>query len=692
MGTGEFFRALEQKVSWLRDRVMAAFKGEPPGASNLKVAVESGLESLILAEGDAAAERAEASWQANAAGRELIRGVDADLSRSSPQFARETSRAIRDWQGAVLDLVADAGMAKRSKARFLALGVNGVGVALMIVVFAHTGGLVGAEVGVAGGTAVLAQRVLEAVFGDQAVRRLAAMAKEDLDTRVEALLSAELRRYHAVLDSLAVTREQAEDIRRAATRVQAARVDGLPESADLVTPGEAALEPAAERAALEAPRVSRSRCWRRARRMTDVVRGRARRAVPVRGLALMAGKGLALLHRREQTAGLVDRVKALREAAELCSGRVDPAVVTEAHRVVDQADRRLSISGAATVVALAGATGSGKSSTFNALAGVDLATVGVRRPTTSQAMAASWGEESAEELLDWLKIPRRHAVEAAAQSTALSGLVLLDLPDHDSTEVGHRLEVDRLVALVDMLIWVVDPQKYADAALHDRYLKPLAQHADVMMVVLNQADTLTPAQREQCLQDLRRLLASEGLGTVPVLAVSARDRRGAGGAAYGPGQTGGGQGGRCPSAGRRRRGRRRPAVRRVRERFGHHRRQGRERPTQPEPGPGGGGQCGRRRRRSGVATAGRPGDRLAGARLAGQVQTRSAAPTAPRPARRRPQAPRDRPVAGGSDLVARDVGGPEGPSRQRVAVARRPGLRWAQPRLGRCGQGGGAVR
>jgi hypothetical protein len=252
VGTGEFFRALEQKVSWLRDRVVAAFKGEPPGSTNLKVAVESGLESLILAEGDAAAERAEASWQANAAGRELVRGVDADLSRSSPQFARETSRAIRDWQGAVLDLVADAGMAKRSKARFLALGVNGVGVALMIVVFAHTGGLVGAEVGVAGGTAVLAQRVLEAVFGDQAVRRLAAMAKEDLDTRVEALLSGELMRYHAVLDSLAVTRDQAEEIRRAAARVQAARVAGLPESGA----AEPALEAASERVALEAPRVS----------------------------------------------------------------------------------------------------------------------------------------------------------------------------------------------------------------------------------------------------------------------------------------------------------------------------------------------------------------------------------------------------------------------------------------------------
>ena len=236
----------------------------------------------------------------------------------------------------------------------------------------------------------------------------------------------------------------------------------------------------------------------------------------------MAGKGLALLRRQDETAQLVTRVRALGEAADLCEGRVDPDVVTEARRVVTQTDRRLAVSGAATVVALAGATGSGKSSTFNALTGTDLSAVGVRRPTTSTALACSFGEDSAEELLDWLAIPRRHALEAdPRQAAGLDGLVLLDLPDHDSTEVAHRVEVDRLVQLVDMLVWVVDPQKYADAALHDRYLKPLASHVDVMMVVLNQVDTLTPAQKEQCLRDLRRLLASEGLGAAEVLAVSA---------------------------------------------------------------------------------------------------------------------------------------------------------------------------
>ena len=254
VGTGEFFRALEQKVSWLRDRLMATLRGEPPGAGNLKVAVESGLESLLGEEAAAAAERAEASWQANAAGRAVLERADVDLSRPSPDFDRRAARAIRDWQGAVLDLVADEGMTKRSRARFYALGVNGIGVALMIVVFAHTGGLVGAEIGVAGGTAVLAQRILEAVFGDQAIRRLANTAKDDLDLRVQVLLADELVRYHKVLDALAVDPDQAERLRDAAAAVELTREGGLPISE--ADEQDAALPPGERRLAIDPPTVT----------------------------------------------------------------------------------------------------------------------------------------------------------------------------------------------------------------------------------------------------------------------------------------------------------------------------------------------------------------------------------------------------------------------------------------------------
>src|SRR4051794_22977264 len=223
VGTGEFFRALEAKVGWLRDRVVAAIKGEPAGARDLKVAVESGLESVLVQEADAAAERAESSWRSTAAGRDVLGRSPADLSHCSPELPARAAHVIRDWQGAVLSLVADEGMTKRSRARFLAFGVNGVGVALMILVFAHTGGLVGAEVGVAGGTAILAQRVLEAVFGDQAVRRLAETAKAELDARVEALMAEELLRYHAVLDGLGVDAGLGPALRDAARSVDAAR-------------------------------------------------------------------------------------------------------------------------------------------------------------------------------------------------------------------------------------------------------------------------------------------------------------------------------------------------------------------------------------------------------------------------------------------------------------------------------------
>ncbi|MFI6540012.1 GTPase [Nonomuraea sp. NPDC050547] len=216
---------------------------------------------------------------------------------------------------------------------------------------------------------------------------------------------------------------------------------------------------------------------------------------------------------------LDDRLNALLEAADLAGGRLPADVVAAAREVAHRAGVRRSLSVDHTVAALAGATGSGKSSLFNELTGAELATVGVTRPTTSTAQAALWDGDGAGPLLDWLEIPRRHAVAA---DTGMAGLVLLDLPDHDSIELGHRLEVDRLVEVVDLLVWVLDPQKYADAAVHERYLRPLARHREVMVVVLNQIDRLPPAAVSRCLADLRRLLADDGLDGVPVLGVSAR--------------------------------------------------------------------------------------------------------------------------------------------------------------------------
>ncbi len=223
------------------------------------------------------------------------------------------------------------------------------------------------------------------------------------------------------------------------------------------------------------------------------------------------------------------RIEGLESATEAARGRLDDALVDDARAVVDRATGRLRLSADHTVVAIAGATGSGKSSTFNALTGLELSAVGVRRPTTSWASACVWGSEGADELLEWLGIPPRHQTtrdsmldDGRGGDHSLDGVVLLDLPDHDSTEVSHHLEVDRLVQLADLLVWVLDPQKYADAAIHDRYLAPYATHQGVMLVVLNHIDTVPEDRRRAMLDDVRRLLVADGLGEVPVLAVSAR--------------------------------------------------------------------------------------------------------------------------------------------------------------------------
>ncbi len=249
VGTADIFRKLDQKIGWWRDRLWGALKGEPPEARKVQVAVESGLEALLREEGEKAAERAEAAWRANPAGRSLLESSGAELGHPSGDFPTLAARTIRDWQGDVMDLVSVEGADRRTKARIAAFGVNGVGVALILLVFSQTGGLVGAEVGVAGGTAVLAQRVLESVFGDDAVRKLAQKAKDELDSRVQLLMSGELARFHALLDATDVAPETAGRIRAAVADVEESRV------AEMAELGLKAAQPAFEQAAIEAPTV-----------------------------------------------------------------------------------------------------------------------------------------------------------------------------------------------------------------------------------------------------------------------------------------------------------------------------------------------------------------------------------------------------------------------------------------------------
>jgi GTP-binding protein EngB required for normal cell division len=230
------------------------------------------------------------------------------------------------------------------------------------------------------------------------------------------------------------------------------------------------------------------------------------------------------------SAHLPERLAALAALVEIAQDRsgpggFSPELVAEGEALLARAGERLKLSAAHTVVTLAGGTGSGKSSLFNALAGANFSPSAVTRPATRNAHACVWGMQGAAPLLDWLGIERRYRYARAsaldAGEAALNGLVLLDLPDHDSVAAGAAPAVDRLVSLADLMVWVLDPQKYADAAVHNRFLAKLAGHSTVTTVVLNQSDLLTPQQAYDCEEDLRRLLDSEGHGEARVLLVSA---------------------------------------------------------------------------------------------------------------------------------------------------------------------------
>jgi hypothetical protein len=222
VGTGEFFRQVESTVSRVRDRFTSFLRGEPARADHLGEALQSGVESLVVNRAELAASSIARVWRTLPGGDQLI-VAHPGLARSSSDLETRIQRLVRDWQGDILQMVRDEGKDRRTTARIMAYGVNGLGVVLMLVTFASTAGITGAEVGIAGGTAVVGQKLLEAVFGDQAVRELARKARELLTTRVDELYAVELARYEGAVSTLQVATDQTDRLTAAAAAVEDAR-------------------------------------------------------------------------------------------------------------------------------------------------------------------------------------------------------------------------------------------------------------------------------------------------------------------------------------------------------------------------------------------------------------------------------------------------------------------------------------
>ena len=222
VGTGEFFKQVESTISKVRDRITAAIKGTPPPAGDLGEALQSGVAALISSQAQGASATVARQWR-QLPGGDPVLAAHPELSKPAADTSPRIERLVRDWQGELLQLVRSEGKDRRTTARIAAYGLNGIGVILMLVAFAHTGGLIGAEVGIAGGTAVLAQKVLEAIFGDQAVREMAAKARRRLLEMVQELYAVEQARYDDALEGVDIKADQAARLRSAAAAVKAVR-------------------------------------------------------------------------------------------------------------------------------------------------------------------------------------------------------------------------------------------------------------------------------------------------------------------------------------------------------------------------------------------------------------------------------------------------------------------------------------
>jgi GTPase SAR1 family protein len=221
IGTGEFFRQVETTISRWRDKVSAAIRGNPMPAESVDEALQSGVADLIRSQADAAATSIARTWRGMPAGESVLARAPG-LAASDATVAPRIERLVREWQGDILDMVRKEGKDRRTNARIAAVGINGIALFLMLVSFAHTAGLTGAEVGIAGGASLLAQRVLEAIFGDQAVREMAKKARLLLVERVDALYDDERTRYHAGLGPFLVGSGAARRLEAAAADVEVA--------------------------------------------------------------------------------------------------------------------------------------------------------------------------------------------------------------------------------------------------------------------------------------------------------------------------------------------------------------------------------------------------------------------------------------------------------------------------------------
>lgn len=216
IGTGELGKMLQSTLARWRDKLGAVLTGRPAAGDPLRVAVQSAAELVVTARADEAAAAVAARWRDDPAGSALLDGSEEAVDRASPDLSERAARMMRDWQAAVVAHLRDEGAGKRSAARALSFGVNGLALVVMMAVFASTAGLTGTELLIAGGSSALGTKLLEALLGDQVIRSLVEAARADLDGRVQGVMAEEADRFHRLIRPAGAPEDAAADVRRAA--------------------------------------------------------------------------------------------------------------------------------------------------------------------------------------------------------------------------------------------------------------------------------------------------------------------------------------------------------------------------------------------------------------------------------------------------------------------------------------------
>jgi energy-coupling factor transporter ATP-binding protein EcfA2 len=224
LGTGELLKTLTAGAGRIRRWAARVFGGDRRVE---EISDEAGDEivTAVVRRADLAAGATAAAWELDTAGKQLLALSGEDLWRHDGETPGRAQTAIEDWIAELGELITEQGAGKRRWAQVASFGVNATALIVLMAVFAQTGGITGAEFGVAAGAAAAQQKILEHVFGSAAARSLIEEARRRLVEALEGVLRRDEERYVVMVEAYAPDPGAPGSLREAARDVQSAARD-----------------------------------------------------------------------------------------------------------------------------------------------------------------------------------------------------------------------------------------------------------------------------------------------------------------------------------------------------------------------------------------------------------------------------------------------------------------------------------